>query len=132
MHTNDVLTGRRLNVRVELETLFTLDDMRRITTRYQAPQAKTTCACERVTFSDTADVVVQWSIRMLMTADAKMSLFQPNCRIENYISRCFAATASQTRQRNACHNTTQQALSTHQYSSISTLSIPDLDKKSKK
>ena len=92
MHTNDMLFGRCLCACVELETAFINRHSTLFTRRYQAPHPKTTCACERVTFSDIAEVVVLWSICMLTMVDTKMSLFQPNCCMEIFISRCFSAT----------------------------------------
>ncbi len=94
-------------------------------------QHSSTCLCERVTFSDASEVVELWSICMLMTVDTKMSLFWLIFVIENCISRSFSATTAQTGPLNACHNTTQQALSTHLYSIVSTPSTPDLDENSK-
>ena len=131
MHTNDVLTGRCLCACEEIETVFISQPVTQITRRYQARQPKGTCACERVTFSDVSEVVVQWSICMLMAADMKMSIFWTIFGIENCISRSFSATTGQTRPLNACHNITQQALSTHLYSVVSPPSIPDLNKKCK-
>ncbi len=61
----------------------------------------------------------------------KLSLFQPTCRIENRIPRSFSATADQNRPLSTCHDTTQQALSAHLCSVVSSPSIPDLDEKSK-
>ena len=63
--------------------------------------------------------------------EAKMSLFQPNCCMKKYISRCVSATVNQTGPLKVCRNTTQQALSTHPYSIVSTPSIPDIDEKHK-
>ncbi len=131
MHTTDVLTDERLCTCADLETHFANWNSNEMARQGQAPQAKTTCACERVTFSDIAEVVVLLSICMLITADTKMSLFQPNCCIKNCISRCFSATVDQTEPLNACHNTTQQALSTNPYSIVSTPSLPDSDEQSK-
>ncbi len=94
-------------------------------------QHSSTCLCERVTFSDASEVVVLWSICMLMTVDTKMSHFWLIFVIENCISRSFSATTAQTGPLNACHNTTQRALSTHLYSFVSALFIPDIDEMSK-
>ena len=132
MHTNDMLTGRRLCVCADLETHFINRHSSHLIRLDQAPQAKTTCACERVTFSDIAEVIVLLFICMLMLEDTKMSLFGAILGTENCTPRSFSATTSQTRPLHACHNTTQQALSTHPYSSVSALSIPAFDKKSKK
>ena len=129
MHTNDMLAGRRLCACVEIETVFTLDSFRNSGSTGQRVRHTSIAALERVTFSDLAEVIVKWSIYIVIPIDTEMSLFQPNCRIENCIPRSFSATTSQTRPLNAYHNTTQQALSTHLYSSVSALSIPDLDEK---
>ncbi len=131
MHTNNVWIGQRLRAWVEIETHFTFNDMHRVTTRYQTALPKPTCACGRVTFSDAYASGTRWGTPRVTALEAKMSLFQPNCRIENYISRSFSATTGQTGPLNACHNTTQQALSAHPYSIASTLSIPDLDEMTK-
>ena len=78
MHTSDMLTGRHVCVCVELETYFTNQRSNEMARQGQAPLTKSTSACKSVTFSDTAEVIVLISICMLMTADTKMSLFQPN------------------------------------------------------
>ena len=76
MHTNDVLTGRRLCVCVESETVFILSSFRNSGSTAQRVHDTSTCGSERVTFSDTAEVVVQWLICTLVMGDAKMPLFQ--------------------------------------------------------
>jgi hypothetical protein len=53
----------------------------------QAPLPKTTCACERVTFGDTAEVIVQLSFSIGILIETKMSLFQPNFGGKKHISR---------------------------------------------
>ena len=69
MHTNDMLTGRRLCARADLETHFTNRNSTEMARQGQAPQAKTTCACERVAFSDIAEVVVMLSIFTVIPID---------------------------------------------------------------
>lgn len=88
-----------------------------------------TRACERVTFNDIAAVVGASGTPLATSSDIKMSLFQPNCCMKICISPCFSTTVNQTGPLNACHNTTQQALSAHLCCIVSTLSIPDLDEK---
>jgi hypothetical protein len=68
----------------------------------------------------------------LTRIDTKMSLFQPNWSMKNCISRCFSATFISTGPLIACHNTTQQALSTHPYRIVSSLCIPTFMEKVKK
>ena len=97
MHTNDMLTGRRLCTCADLETHFTLICFRNLGSSGQRVRHTCIAAHERVTFSDIAEVVVLWSICMLMMADTKMSLFQPNCFMKFFISRCFSATVNQNR-----------------------------------
>jgi len=132
VHMNDMMTGRCLCLCVELDTVFINGHFTCLNRLEQATQPTCTCACERVTFSDIAEFVVLLSICMLMTADTKMSLFQPNCCMKFFISRCFSATVYQTGPLHACRNTTQQALSTLLYSSASALSIPTYMEKFKK
>jgi len=131
VHTNDMLIGQCLCACVELEALFTNRRSTLFTRHYQAPRPKCTDACERVTFSDARAVVVQWSISTVIRIATKISLFQPNCRMKNYISRCFSATFISAGPLIAFPNTTQQALSTQPYRTVSSPSIPDLDEKSK-
>ncbi len=131
MHTNDVLNDRRLGACVKREMHFTLDAFRNSGSTGQRVQHTSTAARERVTFSDGSEVVAQWSICMLMAADMKMSLFWTIFGIENCIPRSFSATIGQTGTSNACHNTTQRALSTHLCSFVSALFIPDIDEMSK-
>ena len=132
MHTSDMLTGRHVCVCVELETYFTNQRSNEMARQGQAPLTKSTSACKSVTFSDTAEVIVLISICMLMTADTKMSLFQPNFCVENCNLRSFSAASKQTGPLHASHNTTQQALSTHLYSIVSALSYPSSMEKLKK
>ena len=131
MHTNDMLTGRCLCLYVELETVFTFGHLTKPGACRSTIEDRSPTTSDRVSFSDLVEVVVQWSICMLMKEDTKMSLFQPNCRIENCTPRSFSATTSQSRPLNACHYTTQQALSVHLCSIVSTPSLPYLDEKSK-
>ena len=131
MHTNDMLTGWCLCVCADLETHFINRHSSHLIRLDQAPQAKTTCACERVTFSDIAEVIVMLSIYIVISIHTKMSHFQPNCCMKFFISRCFSATVYPTGPLHAWYNTTQQALSTHPYSIASSPSIPILDGKSK-
>ncbi len=131
MHANDVLIGPRLCACADLETHFRNQHSNEMARQGQAPLPKNTCACESVTFSDLSEIVVVLSICMLMTADTKTSLFQPNFEVKNCFSRSLSTTTHQTGPFIACHDTTQQALSTHLYSIVSTPSIPDLDEKTK-
>lgn len=98
---------------------------------YHAPLPKSTCTCERMSFSDACEVVVLLSICMLMSAGTKMFPFQPNCSMINCISPSFSAKTAQTGPLNAWHNTTQRALSTHLYRIASSLSILHLYEKHK-
>ncbi len=88
-------------------------------------------ARERVPFSDASEVVGASGTPLAALPGTKKSLFQPNFRVENCVSRFFSAMAGRTRPINACRNTTQRALSTHLYSIASPLSLPDLDEKYK-
>ena len=126
-----MLTGRCLCLYVELETVFTFGHLTKPGACRSTIEDRSPTTSDRVSFSDLVEVVVQWSICMLMKEDTKMSLFQPNCRIENCTPRSFSATTSQSRPLNACHYTTQQALSVHLCSIVSTPSLPYLDEKSK-
>ena len=96
MHTNDILTGQRLCACVEIETIFMNDQFTCLNRLEQAPQAKTTCARERVSFSDTYASGAHWGTPRMPALETKMSLFQPNCHMEFFISRCFSATVYQT------------------------------------
>ncbi len=82
-----------------------------------------------MTFSDAPEVIVLLSVCVLMTADTEMPLFPAIFGIENCISHSLSTISHRTRPLNACHNTTQQVLSTHPYSIASVPSIFDLDEK---
>jgi hypothetical protein len=83
VHTNDMLTSRRLCVCVELETHFISCHSIHFTTRYQKPHPKNICACERMTFTDACEVIVQLSIRIAVALETTMSLFWAIFGIEN-------------------------------------------------
>ena len=132
MHTNDMLTGPRLCACVKIETVFMNDHSICLNRLEQAPLPKCICTCERVTFSDAYANGARRGTHISTEVEVKMMHFQPNFRVENCIPRSFSATPARTEPLNACHNTTQQALSTHQCSIVSTSPLPDLDEKSKK
>ena len=72
----------------------------------------------------------RWGMHISTEIEVKMSLSQPNCLMKNRTSRYFSAAINRTGPHNACHNTTQQALSAHPYGILTSPSIPDLDTKS--
>jgi len=116
---------------VEIETLFVSRHPSHLIRRDQAPQAETTSACERVTFSDSYVAVGASGTPFVPSSDTEMLLFQPNFQVEICIPPSFSATTNQTRPLNACHDPTQQALSAHLHSTVSTPSFPDLDENHK-
>ena len=86
MHTYGILTGRHASVYLELATVFTYHVVRNSGSTGQRVRHTSTTARERVTFSDLAEVIVVLSIFIVIKIEAKMSFFQPNCRIENCTS----------------------------------------------
>ena len=126
-----MLTGRRLCVCVELETHFIFNFIFRPYAHIRTFEDRLTTACERVTFSGTAEVIVVLSICIVIQPDTKMSLFQPKWLIKNCISQCFSAMNDQTGLLNTYHITTHQALSKHLCSIVTTHAIPDFDEKHK-
>lgn len=132
VYTIDILACRHLCPCAEIETHFRNHQSNEMARQGQAPHPMGTCAHERVSFSDVYSVVLQWSICLFMLEDTKMSLFQPNCSMKNYIPRCFSTTFVSAGPLIARHNTTEQALSTHPYRIVSSLCIPTFMEKVKK
>ncbi len=88
-------------------------------------------ACERVTISASMLISFVFFMQQLPVTDTEMTLFWLVFGIENCIPRPFSATTRRTKSLNACHNTTQPALSTHPYKIASSPSIHDFDEKHK-
>jgi len=126
-----MLTGRRLCACVEIETHFTFGHLTKPGARRSSLEDRPITTCEKVNFSDAYAAVGGSGTPLATLPEAKMSLFQPNFRVENLFPRSFSATIGRTGPLNACHSTTQQALSAHLYSFASTPSNLDLDEKHK-
>jgi len=126
---NDMLTGRCLCACAVLEMHFGLHCWCRSGASRSTAIEQQSATRERVTFSDAYTVVGVSGTHTSIEIREKMLHFQPKFHIENCIPRPFSATTNQTRPLSACHNTTQQALSIHLCSIVSSPSIPDLDEK---
>ena len=131
MHTNDVLTGLRLYLCVKLDTLFTNRHANSLPAHTRTERQARIIPSDAPYLCVPIRVGARWGTPRMTALEAKMSLFWAIFGNANCFSRSFSATAGQTGPLRACHNTTQQALSTQLYSFASTPSLPDLDEKSK-
>ena len=72
MHTNDVLTGPRLCACADSETHFRNQHSNGMARQGQASLPESTCACERVTFSDPYASGARWGTPRVTALEAKM------------------------------------------------------------
>ena len=77
MRTNDMLTGQRLCVCVEMETLFIFVQSNEMARQGQAPQPQSTRVFVRVTVSALLMITFFFFMQQLTVAETKMSHFGP-------------------------------------------------------
>lgn len=126
MHTSDMLVGRRRCARLVLQMHIKKLRLTILNRLEQGPHVKSTCACERGTFSDNDQIVVQLSICTLATLGTKMLHFQPNFASQKHIFSLFSTNTAPTSPQVISLDTTHIALSSDICGFVSSSSIPDL------